>query len=350
MTKSKLTLIIDGNWLMMSRMSTLNGKYATTESMMQDLKLLMIKSINVVLRTFQTIDNIVFVADGGSWRSKVEAPSFLVRDGVEYKGNRVRGEELDWDVVFREYENFWTLLKSTGINVFKDFGIEGDDWCWFLSKELNKSQTNVLIWTKDRDLTQLVHTDKDGCFTAWWNKENGVVFQERDSDCTSFLLNPYYADNAKYENDLMKNSLKTTYINPNAVVIDKIIRGDQSDNIQPIILRNAKGNSDKKFRVSTKDIDYDLDPHDYEAVTSYIKKLLASKNYVGRVDQPYENILEHFVYNATIVCLDEASYPLNVYEKMFNHDPLTISKDTSLAEQKILAEKNNMTSILDSIF
>ena len=80
MTKSKLTLIIDGNWLMMSRMSTLNGKYATTESMMQDLKLLMIKSINVVLRTFQSIDNIIFVADGGSWRSKVEVPSFLVRD------------------------------------------------------------------------------------------------------------------------------------------------------------------------------------------------------------------------------------------------------------------------------
>ena len=36
----------------------------------------------------------------------------------------MRGDEIDWDVVFREYENFWTLLKSTGINVFKEFGID----------------------------------------------------------------------------------------------------------------------------------------------------------------------------------------------------------------------------------
>ena len=66
MPKSKLTLIIDGNWLMMSRLPVLNGRYADDKTLIQEVKLLMIKSINVVLRTFPMVDNIMFVTDGGS--------------------------------------------------------------------------------------------------------------------------------------------------------------------------------------------------------------------------------------------------------------------------------------------
>ena len=65
MSKSKLTLVVDGNWLLMSRMSVLNARYADDEQMCKDLKIMMIKSINIVLRTFPAIDNIIFVSDGG---------------------------------------------------------------------------------------------------------------------------------------------------------------------------------------------------------------------------------------------------------------------------------------------
>ena len=62
--KSKLTLIIDGNWLLISRMSNMIGKFANEKDMMLETKLLMIKSINKVLRLFPKIDNIIFVAYG----------------------------------------------------------------------------------------------------------------------------------------------------------------------------------------------------------------------------------------------------------------------------------------------
>ena len=65
MPKSKLTLLIDGNWLLMSRLSVLSNSYVDDFELCQELKLLMIKSINVVLRTFPFIDNIIFCADGG---------------------------------------------------------------------------------------------------------------------------------------------------------------------------------------------------------------------------------------------------------------------------------------------
>ena len=91
--KSKLTLIIDGNWLFLSRMSILVNKFPNERDMMKELKLLMIKSINVVLRTFPLIDNIIFVADGGSWRNKIEIPDFLKSEGIEYKGHRHQSDD-----------------------------------------------------------------------------------------------------------------------------------------------------------------------------------------------------------------------------------------------------------------
>ena len=83
MSKSKLTLIVDGNWLLMSRKSVMNNRFNTDEELIKELKLLMIKSLNVVLRTFPSIDNIMFVSDGGSWRNNIEIPEFLQKEGVE---------------------------------------------------------------------------------------------------------------------------------------------------------------------------------------------------------------------------------------------------------------------------
>ena len=67
--KSKLTLIVDGNWLLMSRLAVISGRYPDTNELNRELKLLMIRSVNLVLRAFPVIDNIIFVADGGSWRN-----------------------------------------------------------------------------------------------------------------------------------------------------------------------------------------------------------------------------------------------------------------------------------------
>ena len=107
--KSKLTLIIDGNWLLISRMSNMIGKFATEKDMMLETKLLMIKSINKVLRLFPKIDNIIFVADGGSWRTSEKIPDCLKIDAENelipspiYKGTREQDKNLNWEVIFNE--------------------------------------------------------------------------------------------------------------------------------------------------------------------------------------------------------------------------------------------------------
>ena len=120
LSKSKCTLVIDGNWLLMSRLSVLNNRYKDDHELCQDLKILMIRSINIVLKTFPVIDNIIFVSDGGSWRNKIEIPSFLAADNVEYKGNRERSEDINWELIFNEFDSFIsvnTLKVMTGAGI-----------------------------------------------------------------------------------------------------------------------------------------------------------------------------------------------------------------------------------------
>ena len=153
MTKSRLTLIIDGNWLLMSRLAVIVGRYSDMQTLTKELNLLMIRSINLVLKTFPVIDNIIFVADGGSWRnSDLNIPEFLQNEGIKYKGNRTHAlsEDIDWDELFKGYELFLQTLKEYNINVSKEESVEGDDWCYWWSTLLNSQNTNENQIQKNR--------------------------------------------------------------------------------------------------------------------------------------------------------------------------------------------------------
>ena len=333
----------------MSRLSVLNDRYKDELELCQELKLLMLKSINVVLRQFPIIDNIIFVSDGGSWRNNIEIPEFLQKEGVTYKGTREKSEDINWELVFGEFENLLSLLQSTGITVSKEGGIEGDDWCWYWSTKLNSENTNCIIWTKDKDLTQLVKTNSDNCFTAWWNKDSGIILQEINESEMDYLFNANYTDNEEIYKKMLAEAKQVTYINPKDIVIDKIIRGDKGDNILPIILKNSKSNPSKQFRVSVKDLDSTLDIHNENAIRNYIRNILGSKSYSGKVDKSEDDIVEHFIYNVKLVELSKENYPDEIIELLNQHDEYSISNDISLAQSQLQARTNKITDILNLI-
>lgn len=357
--KSKLTLIVDGNWLLMSRWAVMNGKFQEDDEMCREIQLTMLKSINVVLRTFPSIDNIIFVSDRGSWRNELEIPSFIIE---EYKGNRELDPSVNWKAIFESYEEFINLLAEQGITTCQVPGIEGDDWCWYWSTKLNEEGTNCIIWSMDKDLTQLVKTNKDtGIFTICWNKnittvENGDYSEHGDLDF--FFGDLSKENNQKYLHEIISKSTKTIKINPKSVVIDKIIRGDKGDNIFPIILRKSKTNTNKLFRVSAKDINENLNIHDEKEVKEYIDNIIYSNNYVNRVvkkvGDTYEpktsdEILEHFKYNVKLVTLEKESYPQKVLDMMNSYTGYTVSKNISQVNSYITAKSNKLSGILDVI-
>lgn len=350
--KSKLTLIVDGNWLLMSRLAVIAGRYPDMHELNRELKLLMIRSINLVLRTFPQIDNIIFVADGGSWRNtEIPVPEFLQTEGIEYKGNRAHTLDIDWDIIFGGYEDFLKILTEHGVTVSKEKGIEGDDWCTWWSTFLNSQNTNVIIWSKDKDLTQLVNTNSDGCFTVCWNKEGGITCMEKDDDDFNFLFNNEYSENDTLFRGICNKSISVNKINPKTVVIDKIIRGDAGDNILPIILKKSKNeNSTRQYRVAQKDIDMTLNIFDDAKVKEYVYELCENKAYKSRVnDRTPEQVYEHFLYNRKLVILDCSIYPQNIIETLEKYTTYNCCKNLSEVEHIIAAQRSELTDILDLI-
>ena len=360
--KSKLTLIVDGNWLLMSRFSVIRDKYLEDDELCRELQLMMIKSINVVLRTFPSIDNIIFVSDGGSWRNDIPIPKFILD---EYKGNREQDPNINWKMIFEYYEDFIKILSQNNITTCQVPGVEGDDWCWYWSTKLNKEGTNCIIWSMDKDLTQLVHTDTNtGVFTVCWNKSVTTVHdidynKDNIDDLDFFFGNLNKSNNDKYLHEIISKSSKIVKIDPHTIVVDKIIRGDKGDNILPIILRRPKsGTSEKLFRVSTKDLDNSLDIHNENQLSNYISNIIESNNYKNRVvkkvgdefvEKSKEEILEHLKYNIKLVALEKESYPDKILEAMNSYTGYVKNKNISEISSYLSAKSKKLSGILDII-
>ena len=355
---SKLTLIVDGNWLLMSRMAVLVNKISNIEDLCNELELLMVKSIKLVLRNFPNIDNIVFVSDGGSWRKNIDISNIEealkklgIADVVGYKETRVHSEDIDWEYVFGKFDKFQNILEQHNITTCREHHIEGDDWAWYWSTTLNKQGTNTLIWTKDNDLKQLVNTDANGCFTVWWNKENGLFRKAVDENEMNWFFNNEYSENEQIMNNIIKKSSKVTDINPYDIVIDKIFMGDLGDNVFPLAMRHAKNpESEKKFRITKNDIDYSIDIKNDNEIYNYFINLLSKKSYVNRViNNDINVIMEHFKFNRQMVWLDKSVYPNEILDEMNSHKLIGISKDIDIVESVLQSKSNDVENILESI-
>lgn len=356
--QSKLTLLIDGNWLLMSRFAVLSNQYSD-EELCKQLQLLMLKSINLVLRTFPEIDNIIFVSDGGSWRGDIEIPQFIYDEvgdqPVTYKGQRHLSDEFNWTLIFQYYEELINELEKNNITTCKAKNIEGDDWCWYWSRKLNKEGTNCIIWSMDKDLNQLVNINKDdGIFTVCWDSKTGLKCPKiinNNENPLDFFFNDL---NKEYNNRIFQSicdkCTKINEIEPKEIIINKIIRGDAGDNIFPIILKKSnKIDSIKKFRVSQKDLDFNIDLNNDEDIKGYIHNILTSKKYLNKVNKSEENIFEHFKYNYKLIVLDKKNYPKDILENMNSYSAYYINKDIQPVLSYYMANINNIQNILENI-
>lgn len=352
---SKLTLIIDGNWLLMSRLVVLKNQYNDIDSLVHNLKLMLIRSINSMLRSLPEVDNIIFVADGGSWRANIPIPSILSQHGVSYKGTREKSSEFDWDRLFEEFENFVSDIKNfSNITVSRAYKVEGDDWCWWWSTILNNDKTNVIIWSADRDLTQLVKTNKEtGVFTCtmYTRGKNTVISIDNGvSDDISFsmmLTNPLFVENSQLLSNILNKATKINKINPSFVPLDKMFRGDESDNILAPIKRVT--NSGKEYRISQKQLDSSINIWDDNNIKNFVEEVYNDKKFKNKTNVNEDVAIEHLMYNRLLVTLSENSYPSDILNIMKENNYYTKNKDLSITEQHIKGEQDELTNILDSL-
>ena len=314
---NRCTLLVDGNWLMMSRLPSVYNQFRSEcpdfikEAAMENLVESMLTSINVILNKFSgTVDNMIFVADGFSWRKRLEVPTQL--GDTKYKGNRVKTEDMDWSYIYRSIDHITEGLKKNNCTVSRSQSAEGDDWMWYWSCRLNSMGVNCIIWSTDNDLKQLVKYDGQS-FTAWYNDFNGLYLPKcmeegPESDIDFFMQ---FTQNSTYE--LLKSSVsQVNYIRPELIVMDKIICGDSSDNIKSIVTQEKNG---KTYRITEKFWNQYREERGIEDLSDFfnsediiIEDLIKLKNSTDTL----EDICKRFDYNRRLVWLDESSYPPEV--------------------------------------
>ena len=346
MQNNKLTLVVDGNWLLMSRYFMKRDTFrmdlpdSVKENSSYQLADLMAQSISVILRQFRgSITNIIFVSDNRSWRKDYPMPSCIETTDT-YKGTRKNDETYDWKYIYKSISILSNNLKSIGVTTSNVYGVEGDDWCWWWSRKLNSEGTNVILWTSDEDVKQLIQEDEDtGAFTAWYEKSKGLVlnssmkpkkFDDEDDELGSFMapIMPV--------NNIIKSLSKTasiSYVNPVNIINKKIYIGDQGDNILPIFTYSKKS---KTYKATQKDwsklINFDTPgyierdwynnlPNLYNEI--YKIKTKGDENNITTCD----DFIEHAVYNKKMVWLDESQIPREVQSQMTSVEYKEISSD-----------------------
>lgn len=354
--KNKCTLLIDGNWLLISRFSVMRDLFSTSKSDIEldyateNLKDMMARSINIMINKIPEIDNIIFISDGGSWRKLLPIPEQL--NDITYKGNRDDGktQDISWSHVFKALNELSKSCESRGITTSNHLNIEGDDWIWYWSRRLNADKINCIIWSSDHDLLQLVQ-NKNSIFTGWYYERSGKSelnfhesLQEETYDPTDldFFMKPIQYKPILLEN-LSKQVNKTIYINPDSIILSKVICGDSGDNIKSVA-RIVK--SGRKYGVGEKDwnkISEELNIYTIQDLIAnkqeIAEKISKIKKFQNKIKS--QDILEMIEYNIKLVWLNEEVIPEPIICEMNNQEYKTIDIDYFRNSYKTLLEEDN---------
>lgn len=325
------TLIIDGNWLLMSRLGVKMGDFSKSlapeylEQAKNDMIDFIAQSINKIISYWGPhIDNIMMVQDGGSWRRTLPKPSTIHE---EYKGNRVVNEEVAWNYVWDALKTICQNFKANNITCVTEKLIEGDDWCWYWSKYLNHVGTNCIIWSTDADLKQLIQKDPaTNAWTIWFNDKSGVFLPESMQNTDMDILMNFDTVDPFIE-EICKRVGKCTYINPDDIIMSKVVCGDHGDNIKALIRVEHQTKTGKTITntVSQKEWNKIKDELHIQTIDDFKKNKVSILNALRSIprlhDCPYsmDNLLEMFDYNMSLVRLSKEQIPHKYQLAMNGH-------------------------------
>jgi hypothetical protein len=347
----------------MSRFSVVGGfekgvPEVALQKAQQNLTDMLARSINIMLNRFPAVDNVVLVGDGGSWRKQLPIPTQL--KGTKYKGNREQQVEVDWEHVFNALNDLMTNARGVGVTVSQTLSAEGDDWVWYWSRRLNAEGTNVLIWSIDRDLQQLVQKTADGTFTAWYSDRTSQLCLpecyksgDKEEDPMDFFMTPLAYDTQLIDSLKAGSTGKVIYVNPDDVVIEKVLCGDSGDNIKAVV-RFEKGG--RTYRFSEGDLKK-YQEHDLPMTTvgdlKECREDIADWIMHSKKFSPYKfkkkDIIEMLDYNIKLVWLNEETIPAPVIQSMNETEYKQVDVGMLRNNYRLLAKTQEDTDI-ESIF
>lgn len=249
-----LTIIIDGNYLFYKTLFVTKGygtmpegrKYLSNKSEIGVFMRKVATDLVYSLNTFSGFSRLIFTKDSKSWRKEIEIPG---HEG--YKSSRSYADDVDWNIFFGLMDEFTEILKGFGVIVSIINKAEGDDLMYLWSDYLNNKENpeNVIIFTGDGDLTQVVGYNDEVYTAVYVNKAKSKLITDRgmkewlskkedvkeqfDIFNTNALRKIMSSDGI----DLIRavyEKIETEEIDPNYVILSKILCGDDGDDIPSI--------------------------------------------------------------------------------------------------------------------
>lgn len=268
--------------------------------------------------------NLYIVSDHGSWRKEL-----IEREGEKniYKGNRSLDSSLDWSLVWETFNEFLSGCREKGIECPNAPMIEGDDWVCGLTQRLNEAGECCVVLSTDQDLTQLVRPGS--AWTAWLNNRGDLrlhikLLKEDPLKEAAIAGLGFWEQNSLFGgNDValetLKNSAhKISYINPEEVVIKKVLAGDKSDNIRPVLEKEHNG---KISHFTEKEASELMNSLELWRISGLTERLDEIYEYIrGKrrwSDTELDALKSRINYNINLVLLDNKLIP-EVYKNQFS--------------------------------
>lgn len=224
-------LIIDGNYILNKNVFSLHKNNLLFGALEKSLE---ISTSNY--RKWFPFANVYFVSDSRdkSWR---------VRLDKDYKGNRKRDLNIDWEFVFDTYNSFKEGLSERGFKVLEAKHIEGDDWLSYLTHKSNSEGRSTIIVSNDYDIKQIIGYNIDPLYinimsNEMLNKQKLFLpknYQIFLTEMNKLDNNDLFNLNDNVEFIQLINSFIEKYetfeIDPIESLMVKVISGDKGDNI-----------------------------------------------------------------------------------------------------------------------
>ena len=331
MSKIKSCLTIDGNYLMYKDVFILNK----TRTVGQDLGALLRRDFEKTTSIYP-FDKIFFVSDmGKSWRRN---------EYEEYKGNREKDNNIDWDLVYQDYNDFKNeIAQNKRVQMIQVNGLEGDDIIGYIINESNKLGYSNLVVAADSDLHQLLKFSKSKNYiNILWNYKfsderlylprNYQIFMQHieeqvDQGMDLFDLN--YDSEFLSMIDTLINRTKIKEVYYEQSLFEKILSGDKKDNIFSVIKLKNKEIDENGTGIGTTGAEkcYKLYKDTYgESIIDfksedYLDKATEIAAFYKKVNNRSdikEIIRENIINNHKLLNLDGSQMPINLKKQLQN--------------------------------
>lgn len=300
---------------------------------------------------------IIFALDSRSWRKDI---SIDENDG--YKANRDKSKFINWENVFNTMKEFGEILESNGFIVSKIEKAEADDLiCLWANELLYNQKQHVMIVASDEDIRQLVmSTNHDG------NKFFSVVFNpfiqgkstkklyvpdgfnewlNTDETVSSIFDRSLDIDKEDFIRLRDKEKITIETIDGNSIAINKVLCGDDGDNVPAIYtwLSKTQKGDDVTVRITNSKANKIIEATNAKTYKDLLDKKDIVEQQITKIagHTPSFKIKDRIERQIKLVVLDKTVFPEHILNT-FN-DELT----KQLSKPNINAQNWNMNSILE---